>query len=299
MKLRKVDTTEKPPVLIIDSNYICHYVFYKQGHLSYKGKSTGIIYGYLSQLLELLRLFKPLHIAFVWDSRKSARKVLYPNYKEKRGKVVGTTTMRMGEQEHEQMEQLRESILPMIGFKNVFMQIGYEADDVIASLCKNIENEAEHSAVIVSSDEDLYQLLSINTAIYKVRSNTLYTVEDFWNDWPGLAPASWAMVKAIGGCKTDEIEGIPGVGETFSYYYIVGNMKKIRGKDAMIDSEQGKEIIARNIPLVTLPFEGTKDYEMDYYEKRRLSGFIELCNLFGFKSFEAKLEEWKNLLRLK
>ena len=246
-----------------------------------------------------LQLFKPKHIAFVWDSKKRARRLIYPEYKEQRGKVTGTTTMHMGEQDYEQMSQLRQVVLPMIGFKNVFMQIGYEADDIIASLVNNIEEETDHSVVIVTSDEDLYQVLSLGTSIYKLRSKELYTVDDFWMEYPGLAPCDWAMVKALAGCKTDDVEGLPGVGETTAYHYIMGNIKKTRGKDKIIESPLAEKLVDRNLRLVTLPFEGTDDYTMNYYEKRKKSGFLEMCNLYGFRSFEEKIEQWTTLLSLK
>ena len=184
-------------------------------------------------------------VAICWDSSKSLRKEMYPEYKANR----------KDDEEFSPEEwaifnkckaRTRKSILPEIGFANNFMQSGYEADDLIA---KAIDNHYHN--IIVSNDHDLYQLLSDTTEIYHPMKKVHYTYQDFTDDY-GIEPYEWINFKCMKGDSSDNIPGIKGIGEKRALQII----KRGAYKET---SEAYFDIINRNTKLMELPFSGCKD----------------------------------------
>jgi hypothetical protein len=146
-------------------------------------------------------------IAFCFDHGKPKRARLYPAYKANR-KPESIEDKEHRSERNRQINLLRNEYLPAIGFKNVFWQEGYEADDLIASIVRS--NARLTDIAILSSDKDLYQLLSPRVFMWNRGKKT--TLQSFYQEW-GIKPDRWAEVKAMAGCTSDNIEGIDGVGE--------------------------------------------------------------------------------------
>jgi 5'-3' exonuclease len=212
----------------------------------YKGKSTGVIYGFLSQLFLLGRTLRPSEIIFTWDGRHSLRKQKYPFYKEKRYEQELTE---QDIEDFKQFDELKNEILYEIGFNNVFVQEGYEADDLMAKIARDWECEQ----LIVTSDDDILQLISNRVHLYNIKEKARRDLQ-WLRQHKGVTPAQWVMVKQIAGCKSDNVPGINGVGEKTAIKYILGQLKETSKKYK--DIEAGKEIIKRNEWLVKLPLPG-------------------------------------------
>ena len=188
-----------------------------------------------------------------------------------------------------QFARLRMKVLPKFGFKNNFIQTGLEADDIIAAIVQNYEPPEKF--IIVSSDNDLYQLLSPTVSMFSNKSKKMMTVESFTKKW-GIAPELWPMVKQIAGCTSDTVKGVVGIGEKKAIQFLLGTLKEhTKGYKSIID---GKDIIDRNEALVVLPFKGTKVPNIVEEETFYLANFIEITDEYGFRSFQQieSLDQW-------
>jgi 5'-3' exonuclease len=247
------------PWLLIDSNFLCWRAFHAMGGLSFEGEMTGVLFGVFRDILYLQERFSTDRIAFCFDSRLSDRKVKYPRYKSTRAKRYKSMTGEESDKHNEmrrQLSALRKTHLPAIGFKNVFLQKGKEADDLIACICNEYPRIPK---IIVSSDEDLFQLLDPFTNIWNPNKKKLLTAEWFQATFK-IEPYRWADVKAIAGCSSDDVAGIKGVGEKTAVKFIRGLTNP--------DSKAHESIILNlktvrdNMKLVKLPLPDTKPIKL-------------------------------------
>lgn len=289
---------QKETLMLLDCAGIGHTVKHSTKNLSFGGSSTGIIYGFLKKLISLSREIKPDQIVFAWDSKKSLRKKIYPNYKKKRQDKT-EKEKQLNEIAFTQFELLEKDILPKLGFKNIFSLEGYEADDIIGEVVNTTPNYIHK--VIVSRDNDMYQLLSDSCSMFIPVGNKWYTHEDFKKEW-NLKYNMWLVVKCIAGCKTDEVAGVAGVGEKTAIKYI----NKELSKDSKIYKriEKSKELIRRNFDLVYIPFlNEEKPFLKDWYDleedKITFKKLRKVCEKYGMTSFLKKenINEWLKLFQ--
>lgn len=276
----------KPKILVIDGNNLTYRAGFTTGPLSYNGKVTGAIFGVLNQLLTVGKKVMPDNVVFCWDSRKSERRKVYPKYKEKRRTVEGPSEEVLNI--YKQIGDLRRTILPQIGITNNFLQAGYEADDLIASIVHNHSNEYEF--MVVSSDDDLLQLLDY-CYIYNPGKKRFITKQDFKEKY-GIHPLQWPDVKKIVGCNSDCVPGIYGVGEITAIKFLTGRLPVNHAKYKTIKHDN-TELFARNELLVKLPYPGTKNCEIKENEFT-IKGFLEVCSELGFSKLKSRknIDDW-------
>ncbi len=274
--------------LILDCNFLCHRLKHAMGGLSFEGGATGIIYGFLKSIPMYQEMFDTPHIIFCWDSKTSKRQEIFPEYKLNR--QIRRKEMSEEELDFEytfqfQMKMLRIKYLPMIGFKNIFCQKGYEADDLIASLCLTIPEK--NQMVIITSDQDLYQCLATNIFIYDPIKRKRMTLQGLFKQYE-LRPHEWQMMKAIAGCSTDNVSGVKGIGEKTAIKYLTVGLSDTTKAFQRINSDIGWKIYKRNLKLVRLPFDGTKKYKL---KKDDLSaqGWKQVIRKLGLKSIRDKV----------
>lgn len=276
--------------LIFDCSAVCHASRHAYGGLSYQDMHTGVIYGFLIQVLNLSEKFDTTDLVFAWDSRTSVRRDEFPDYKKKRKeKIISPEEQEMLNAAFGQFIKLQEVVLPRIGFVNNFLFPGYEADDIIGSVVKGCAS----GWIVVSSDNDLYQLLE-DCKMWKPQAKKLYTRHDLMNDW-GVSPTLWAEVKTIAGCRGDEVPGVPGVAEKTAIKFLLGNLKGKKLSD--IGSLKSLEIRKRNKRLVTLPhpdFEGVRLYNQPPLD---FGAALDVCNDLGMYSLTegTYLARWRRL----
>lgn len=258
--------------LIIDVSYLMHRAFHAMGDLSFEGVGTGALFGFFREIEDLRDTLGDDYIAFACDHGHAYRTELYPGYKLKRYDDKTPEELEARQELRKQINALRDKWLPMAGYRNVYKQPGVEADDLIARAVEKIPNDAE--AVIVSSDTDLWQLIRHNVWCYSPSSKKATTLASFTRDW-GVPPAMWPHVKALAGCKTDEIEGIPGVGEKTAAAWYSNTLKACDGqprrkfrKGVLVEEKpcpckrckisQGLSIHNLNIKLTRIPCPGVE-----------------------------------------
>ena len=199
----------KQKVMLIDGNSLVNRAYYGVPLLSNgKGQYTNAIHGFFHIVLKLLEEDKPDYLAVAFD-RKA------PTFRHQTFEGYKGTRKGMPEELASQMPLLKE-LLTAMGVKQFAMD-GYEADDILGTLSKQAE-EAGYDVVVVSGDRDLLQLASetLKVRIPKTKGGKT-EVEDYYaSDVQaayGVTPTEFIDMKALMGDASDNIPGVPGIGE--------------------------------------------------------------------------------------
>ncbi len=280
-------------LLIFDANNIAHKAKHAFKGLSFEGGNTNVIFGFLSQVINIAFAHKGATLVFCWDALQYKRKKLYPEYKANRKKEKTDEEMAFDASAYKQMQLLKTDILPYLGCKNNFHQPGYEADDLIAHLVHKYRKD--EIITIVSSDSDLYQLLDSYVSIYK-NNKRIYDYE-FLKQY-GISHRDWPRVRAWAGCTADNIKGLAGVGEKTAIKFINGKLNtqsKIYQKFLLKESI---EMFDRNMKLVKLPFPGVQDISITE-NNFTFEAFDYACARYGLTSFFNKesVVKWKDIFK--
>lgn len=295
----------KMRILILDLKGVLHSIKYSVGRVPARERNTYIIYNFLFKIQALKRKTRANIIVVALDSDSSKRKELYSLYKENRTEDKKTEKQKdLDRLAFPQFDAVTNYVIPTLRFNNVFGEKGLEADDIIASICKSRPND---QIVICSTDHDLYQLLTPNVCMIDVQTYAFYSVTSFIDQY-GIEPHMWKRVKAIGGCVSDNVKGVPvppvdaskketHVAEKGALNFITGKMTPSSRAYKAITSRKGKDVINRNKPLVILPFKNTPVYSLrpDVFSKQ---GFIEICKKYEFKTLLEDIDSWKEYLHL-
>lgn len=272
------------PILLIDSHYLAHRAFHTSGGLSHHGKGTGVIFGVLKSIGGFMEQFDTDRVAFCFESRHLKRRDVFPDYKIKRIKANLTKEEAKARIElARQIAQLREELLPAIGFKNVFHFDGYESDDILAALARDLSAHDEE-VVIVTSDADLFQCLNRNVSIYSPQKRKLLTSSWFEKEY-GLQPKRWTVVKAMSGCSGDGVPGISGIGEKTAIKYLQGTLPQQSA--AWCKIRANTPTVLRNRELVELPFLGCPSpaLQKDHVTEQ---AWKAVCGQLGMKSMAGR-----------
>ncbi len=274
--------------LILDAPNIAWRCYHSLGFLKHESVETGVTFGFLRELVNLQKIHGTRNVAICFDSVKSLRREIYPKYKSYR-KSYYQKVMTDGEREthdavRRQIKQLRKEHLPALGFRNVFLAPGLEADDLIASLCKHALKDRD-TAVIVSTDRDLYQLLCPSVVIWAPSKRDAVTDKSFTRTH-GVVPSQWPMVKAMAGCGSDDVDGIHGVGELSACRFLSERLKE--GSVMHRKVLAGEKVWKRNLKLVRLPFKGCPRFEFVRDEATE-GKWDQLCRNLGMKSLVGAL----------
>lgn len=253
--------------------------------LSWKERPTGVIFHFLKSITQLKDDFQTDRIVFCFESKKSFRRDIYPEYKLKRSqkKEMSDDEFVAYMELKSQIQALRKTYLPQIGFKNVLSQTGMESDDIMAAIA--LKYGPTDDVVLVTSDSDLFQCVTETVSIYSPQKRTF--ISYLWVEKQyGITPKKWALFKAIAGCKSDEVKGIPGIGEITALKYLRGELDRKSKAFNTIQSPESRAIVRRNRPLVELPYKGceTPNLTDDNISK---GAWIEVCTSLGMKSLAA------------
>lgn len=193
--------------ILIDGNSIIYRAFFAMPPLTNsKGLHTNAVYGFTTMLLRLLEEHKPTHVMVAFDAGKiTFRHEGYQEYKGGREKTPPELS--------EQFPLLKE-LLKGLGIAQ-FELAGFEADDIIGTLTKRAD-EAGRQVLVVSGDKDMLQLASEHVHIGLTRKGVtdieLYDPAQIKERY-GLTPLQIIDLKGLMGDASDNIPGIPGVGE--------------------------------------------------------------------------------------
>ena len=280
--------------LILDVNYLCRRAFYSaRGKLSYGDVKTGVIFGVMSDVLELQETFRTNDVIFCFDCGRGIRKDIYEGYKAKRhgghGPDMRTDEERKVEEEYQQQVYLLRTLyLKMMGFNNVFFAKGFESDDIMVQVARSLPRTDE--VILVTADHDLYQAIDGLIQMYDPKTRATTSANAFRREYDGLPPMAWWKVLCLAGCKTDEVPGIHGIGKTSAVKYLMGTLKgkKLELIQSIVNSKAGKELLKRNRRLVKLPLEGTPEFTLRE-DTISEEGWRKVANLIGAKTLIEKM----------
>lgn len=201
-------TKNQPTLLLIDGHSLAFRAFYALNPDNFKnqqGQHTNAVHGFISMMLSILENEKPTHLCVAFDvSRESFRTKEYPEYKATRGETP--------EEFIGQTELLVEALAAM-RITSVSRE-DYEADDLIASLARQGEQEG-FRVLIVSGDRDTFQLISDTTTIlYPIKGvmNLARMDDAAVTEKYGVSAKQYQDLAALVGETSDNLPGIPGVG---------------------------------------------------------------------------------------
>ena len=199
-------------LVVIDGNSIMNRAFY--GIMGNKmlqtedGTYTNAVYGFLAIMFKILEDLKPEYLAVAFDLKApTKRHLMYEAYKG--------TRHAMPEELVAQMPMIKEVLTAMN--ITIIEKEGYEADDILGTLAKRAEKEGI-ATTILSGDRDTFQLASKMITIRIPRTKAGKTEEDDFDEAKiletyGVSPLGMIEVKGLMGDKSDNIPGVPGVGE--------------------------------------------------------------------------------------
>ncbi|WP_370068607.1 DNA polymerase I [Mycobacterium sp. MAA66] len=203
--------------MLLDGNSLAFRAFYALPAENFKtqgGLTTNAVYGFTAMLINLLRDEKPTHVAAAFDvSRKTFRLAKYPEYKAGRAATPD---------EFRGQIDIAKEVLGALGI-TVLAEEGFEADDLIATLATQAE-AAGFRVLVVTGDRDSLQLVSDDvTVLYPKKgvSDLHRFTPDAVVEKYGLTPKQYPDFAALRGDPSDNLPGIPGVGEKTAAKWIV------------------------------------------------------------------------------
>lgn len=282
-------------IILVDGNNLLFRSYYATSYSGVimrnsKGFPTNALYGFINMMNKITEEEKPNYILVAFDKGKTFRHEKYKDYKAGRRE--------MPEELKLQFPKAKE-ILDTMGIKH-FEIDNYEADDIIGTLAKIVDEENEFIATIISSDKDLLQLISneVEVKLLKTKGSIRFDEETF-KEYYGTTPIHMIDLKALMGDASDNISGVKGIGEktaiTLLKKYgsldeIYNNLENIGGKTAE-KLETGKEDAYTSFDLATIYREVPISFTLEecIYRGLNTEEYIAILRELEFKSLLKKI----------
>ncbi len=203
------EAKDRKKLAIIDGKSVFYRGYFAMPNLSTKeGTPTGGVYGFAVMALEVIKRLKPDYVAVAWDKPKTnirKRVEMYPEYKAGRKPPPPDF--------YAQIPILQE-LLQAFGWP-LYELDDYEADDIMGTLATQAKDR-DIETLLITSDMDVLQLVNSHTKAYLLKTGLsnieLYSPESFTAKY-GLDPSQFLDLKALKGDSSDNIPGVPGIGE--------------------------------------------------------------------------------------
>ncbi len=221
-------------LVIIDANALIHRSFHALPPLTTKkGELVNAVYGFTSILLRVLKELKPDYIVTAFDLPKPTfRHLEYKEYKATRPKTPDELC-----QQFSKVKKVVQAFdIP------IFEKEGFEADDIIGTITKKTGKDIED--IVVTGDLDTLQLVDANTKVYTLKrgmtDTVIYDEKAVWERY-GLKPEQLLDFKGLRGDPSDNIPGVPGVGEKTAIY-LLKKFKTIENLYKKLEKGETKDI---------------------------------------------------------
>lgn len=289
-------------LLLIDGNSIMNRAFYGIPDMTTNdGRHTNAIYGFLNIILKVIEEEQATHICVAFDlKKKTFRHEMYEAYKG--------TRKGMPEELHEQMPRIKKILHAM--HIRIVEQEGFEADDLIGTLSKKGEREG-FAVTILSGDRDLLQLATDTVLVRIPKTKHGKTeVEDYYAknvvETYGVTPLIFIDMKGLMGDTSDNIPGVPGIGEKTAakllaeygdldgVYAAVDSMKASRMKQNLIENKD-LAYLSKTLATIKLdcpiPFEFSEATYHDPFNAEAYTLFEDLELKSFYKRFSVEKKE--------
>ena len=278
----------KENIVIIDGSSLLYRAFFAIPHLSDpQGRPTNAVYGFLNVLLKLYSELNPQYVAVAFDKGKyTFRNDLYDGYKATRKEAPDDL--------RPQFALIRE-VLDCLGI-SVLEQEGYEGDDIIGTLAKNMAAEG-YAVDVVTGDRDALQLVTNDVTVYLTKkgiTQMLAVTPAVMEEEYGYTPAQVIEMKALMGDTADNIPGVPGVGEKTALKLIsqfgsvtgvYEHLADVKGKKLQEKLADNKDKALLSKDLATIRCDLDLTYTIDQFQPQpRQADVAELFKSLGFRN---------------
>lgn len=294
-----VQIPENPLILVDGSSYLYRAYHAFPPLTNSAGEPTGAMYGVLNMLRSLLMQYQPTHAAVVFDAKgKTFRDELFEHYKSHRPP--------MPDDLRAQIEPLHAMVkamgLPLLAVS------GVEADDVIGTLAREAE-KAGRPVLISTGDKDMAQLVTPDITLINTMTNTILGPEEVMTKY-GVPPELIIDFLALMGDSSDNIPGVPGVGEKTAQALLQGlggldtlfaEPEKIAGlsfrgaKTMAAKLAEHKEVAYLSYQLATIKTDVELELTCDRLEVKQpvVDVLVDLFKKYEFKRWTADVEAGK------
>lgn len=290
----------KERLMILDGSSLMFRAFYALPLLtSPQGEYTNAVHGFSNMLVKMLKEYRPARMVVAFDkSRHTFRSELYADYKGTRAKTP--------EEFSSQVPILRDFLdawgIPFIEIDN------YEADDIIGTIASKAAEIGNYDTMIVTGDRDAFQLIRPDVRVLFTKKGISEIVvfdEAAFREAYGFEPIRLIDLKGLMGDSSDNIPGVPGVGEKTAKK-LLGDYGSLEGVYAHLEEISGKKLKERlaenknqaelSKKLATIDCQAPVPFEPESYiispDKERFFRFCERYGLNGArKGFEKLYSE--------
>lgn len=283
-------------VILVDGNNLLFRSYYATAYngvimRNSNGFPTNALYGFINMMNKIVSEEKPNYIMVAFDKGKTFRHEKYLEYKAGRSETPD---------ELKQQFPKAKEVLDAMGIFH-FEIDGYEADDIIGSLARMVDEEEEFIGTIISSDKDLLQLISndIDVKLLKQTGFIRMDTEEFRNTY-GVDPIHMIDLKALMGDASDHIPGVKGIGEKTAIN-LLKQYNTLDGVYQNIDSIKGKlqekllndkENAYMSLDLATIERHVPLGFKLDdlVYHGLNMDSYVSILKELEFHSLLKKLD---------
>lgn len=282
--------------LILDCNNLLYRTFWLSKNKTLtnsKGENIGGVYYFLNCVKSYTAQYNPDRIYAAWD-----KKLTWPssNFRKEliNGQYKGNRNYTPFEGVHN-FDDLIQQMLSNLNVKNIYPNV-MEADDVIAWLCHNLDGEK----IVVSTDKDLWQLVTPETKIFFPTGKKEINFENFSRE-AGIAKEHYLLYKCILGDISDNVKGVEGFGKV--------KAKKAAESGISVLTEAQREIVETNLKISDLlyGYRFYKEEEQIYSEQLEslendsfdIDSFSDIVNHLELTSISKNLNKWVSVFEKK
>ncbi len=271
-------------IILVDGNNLLFRSFYATAYQGVimrnsKGFPTNALYGFINMMNKIIKEEEPSYILVAFDKGKTFRHDKYDEYKA--GRIEMPDELRV------QFPKAKE-VLDAFGIKH-FEIDNYEADDIIGTLARIVDEEDEFIATIVSSDKDLLQLISdeVTVKLLKQSGHIMMDRDEFMKTYQ-VEPARMVDLKALMGDASDHIPGVKGIGEKTAISLLAkyGSLDNLYANIESVTGKTKEKLLAdkdnayMSYDLATIykevPLDFTlEDCKYEITDKSKLAGILE------------------------
>ena len=260
----------KKKIVLIDGNNLMFRAYFATAYTgnlmkNSKGLVTNALYGFTNMINKIINEEKPEYMLVAFDKGKSFRHEEYKDYKAGRNKTPDELKI--------QLPYARD-LLDKMGIK-WFEIDNYEADDIVGTVCRWADEDADWDALLVTSDHDYLQLISDEVSIKLLRPKDYikYDPKSFKEEY-GIDPIKVIDLKALMGDSSDNIPGVPGVGEKTALKLLIdyGDLDGVYEHQDEIKGKLGEKI--------------RENKDLAYFSKKMATIYREVPIPFKFEDFK-------------
>jgi len=278
-------------LILIDGNSFCYRAFYAIRNLSTsKGVPTNAVYGFITMLNKIIKEQKPDYLAIAFDLKE-------PTFRHKKYEDYKIHRKPMPDELVEQMPRIKE-VAGAYGFAT-YELAGYEADDILATIAKKISGKGLE-VCIVTGDKDILQFVDENIKVLSPHKDDLIYNTEKVRERYGVDPAQIVELISLMGDSSDNIPGVPGIGEKTAVKLIqefstlenlMNNLSEVKREHLRKTLEENKKSAILSKELATVDINVPIKFDLDSMHVDRPDE-KRLYELFKELEFKRLLKEF-------